>query len=100
MLDDTGYFLPCETAAEAAALSSLCNDPAALGFLTSASFPDAKRPITKALLQRLDLRAILRHANRRGLLDRAGATLVSELAIAPDSTLRDQIEQVFDGLPA
>ena len=66
MLDDTCYFLPCSSAAEAAALSALCNDPIALAFLGSASFPEAKRPITKALLQRLDLGAILERADRGG----------------------------------
>ena len=49
----------------------------------SASFPDAKRPITKALLQRLDLRAILERADRKSLLDRAAAVLADELAIDP-----------------
>ena len=38
MLDDTCYFLPCSTAAEAAVLTALCNDPITLGFLRCASF--------------------------------------------------------------
>ena len=71
MLDDTCYFLPCSTAEEAAVLAALCNDPIALDFIRSASFPDAKRPITKALLQRLDLAAILKEADRHLLLTRA-----------------------------
>jgi hypothetical protein len=83
MLDDTCYFLPCSSAAEAATLTALCNDPLALAFLASASFPDAKRPITKALLQRLDLRAILERADRRGLRDRAAASMAGELGLDP-----------------
>src|SRR5262249_9394807 len=45
MLDDTGYFLPCSTAFQAAALTALCNDPIALDLIRAASFADAKRPI-------------------------------------------------------
>ena len=55
MLDDTCYFLPCSSAQEAAVLTALCNDPITLAFLGSASFKSAKRPVTKALLQRIDL---------------------------------------------
>ena len=57
MFDDTCYFLPCYSAAQAAVLTALCNDPITLAFLRSASFKSAKRPITKALLQRIDLAA-------------------------------------------
>jgi hypothetical protein len=98
MLDDTCYFLPCASAAEAAALSSLCNDPAALALLVSIVFPDAKRPITKALLQRLDLRAILARADRPRLLDRAAAALAGELAIEPIPALLEQVARVFSAL--
>ena len=59
MLDDTCYFLPCQTAVEAAVLAALCNDPITLGLINSISFRDAKRPITKQLLQRLDFTAVL-----------------------------------------
>jgi SAM-dependent methyltransferase len=75
MLDDTCYFLACESAAEAAALAALCNHPLAIDFLRSVSFPDAKRPITKKLLQCLDLGAVLAHAKREDLLARATAFL-------------------------
>jgi len=65
LFDDTSYFLPCESAAEAAIfLGALTSDAATL-LLKSLLFADAKRPVTKKLLQRIDLDAILRH-------DRAG----------------------------
>jgi hypothetical protein len=95
MFDDTCYFLPCSSAPEAAALSALCNDPVALGFLASASFPDAKRPITKALLQRLDLRAILGRADRPRLRERAAGSLDAELGIAPSIGVMDQVEEAL-----
>jgi methylase of polypeptide subunit release factors len=71
MLDDTCYFLPCSSAAEAAVLTALCNDPITLAFLRCASFKSAKRPFTKALLQRINLKAILSQSGRRALLARA-----------------------------
>ena len=95
MLDDTCYFLPCSSAPEAAALSSLCNDPAALDFLASASFRDAKRPITKALLQRLDLSAILERTDRDRLMERAAEVLTDELAVDPVPAVLDTVEQVL-----
>ncbi len=95
MLDDTCYFLPCSSAPEAAALSALCNDPIALTFLGAASFADAKRPITKALLQRLDLRAILERADRRGLRDRAALAMAEDLAIAMAADWLDRSEEIF-----
>jgi hypothetical protein len=71
LLDDTCYILPCSSAPEAAVLTALCNDPITLAFLRAASFKSAKRPLTKALLQRIDLEAILKRADRPGLQARA-----------------------------
>ena len=48
MFDDTCYFVACSTAEEAALLSALCNEPTTLALVRSASFRDAKRPVTKA----------------------------------------------------
>jgi len=73
LLDDTGYFLPCRAAGQAATLAAALNGPESLGLLRGLSFPDAKRPITKALLRRLDLAALLRHADPAGLRERAVA---------------------------
>jgi hypothetical protein len=98
MCDDTCYFLPCSTAPEAAALAALCNDPIALGFLASASFPDAKRPITKALLQRLDLRAILGRADRPRLRERAARSMADELGIGPTPERLGEVEEHFAAL--
>ena len=48
MFDDTCYFVACSTAEEAAVLSALCSEPTTLALVRSASFRDAKRPVTKA----------------------------------------------------
>lgn len=55
LLDDTCYFLPCDSAPEASELAARLNGPVARALLTSLVFADAKRPITKAILQRIDL---------------------------------------------
>jgi hypothetical protein len=94
MLDDTCYFLPCSSAVEVAVLTALCNDPLTLGFLRSASFKSAKRPITKALLQRIDLPAILKRTDRRSLLKRAREIHELELGIDPGKAIPDEIERL------
>lgn len=60
MLDDTSYFIACETADQADYLVTLLNSPAAQSFFNAFIFWDAKRPITVDLLRRLDLRALAR----------------------------------------
>ena len=74
LLDDTSYFLPCESAAEAAVLLGALTSDAASLLLKSLLFADAKRPVTKKLLQRIDLAAILRH-------DRAGVEKGAQAAL-------------------
>ncbi len=71
MLDDTGYFVACHSFQQAILLSSLLNDPLCLELIRSMSFTDSKRPITKKLLQRIDLRVLLNQTNSRSLLARA-----------------------------
>jgi hypothetical protein len=63
MLDDTAYFLPCETLARAEALVAALNGPQARRFFEARVFWDAKRPVSKALLQTLSLAALLREAH-------------------------------------
>ena len=74
LFDDTSYFLPCESAAEAAILLSALTSDAATLLLKSLLFADAKRPVTKKLLQRIDLAEILR-------CDRAGVEKDAQAAL-------------------
>lgn len=55
VLDDTCYFLPCASEAEARLLGRLLGSSAAQEFFSAFVFWDAKRPITTDLLRRLDL---------------------------------------------
>ncbi len=75
MFDDTCYFVSCSSGMQAALIASLLNDPMSLAFLNSIAFWDAKRPITKKLLQRIDLIALLHQIDRSHLMPRANATL-------------------------
>lgn len=58
VLDDTCYFLPCQTESDAKTLIKMLNSKAAKGFFRSFIFWDAKRPITAQLLASLDLRKL------------------------------------------
>lgn len=60
MVDDTAYFLPCGSAEEAEDLARALNSGVAAKFFQARVFWDAKRPISKALLQSLSLEALLK----------------------------------------
>jgi hypothetical protein len=77
MLDDTGYFVACDSAQQAILLSSLLNDPLCLELIYSMTFTGSKRPITKKLLQRVDLRVLLDQIDKRALLVRAKTEAVN-----------------------
>jgi methylase of polypeptide subunit release factors len=59
MLDDTCYFLPCNSAAQAQAFTNALNSSKAKSFLDARIFWDAKRPITKRLLSKLSLKKLM-----------------------------------------
>jgi hypothetical protein len=58
VLDDTSYFLPCQTQVQAEYLGALLNSSTAQAFYEAFVFWDTKRPITADLLRRLDLRRL------------------------------------------
>jgi hypothetical protein len=68
MLDDTCYFIACNSAEQTAFLTALLNDPLCLEFIQAVAFQDAKRPITKSLLQRIDLKALYSKVNRQAYI--------------------------------
>ena len=69
VFDDTCYFVPCGSAGDAARLAAILNSPPSLALLRALVFTDAKRPVTKGLLQRVDVSA-LATAIPRGELSR------------------------------
>jgi hypothetical protein len=59
MLDDTCYFIGFQTFAEAAIIWAVLNSEICQTFLQSIVFWDAKRPMTKDLLMRIDLKKLI-----------------------------------------
>jgi hypothetical protein len=60
VLDDTCYFIPCQSGEEAHYLAGLLNSEVAREFFKSFIFWDAKRPVTASILGRLSLVALAR----------------------------------------
>jgi hypothetical protein len=60
VLDDTSYFVACRSEQEASYIAYLLNSGPAREFFSGFVFWDAKRPITIAMLRRLDL-SVLAH---------------------------------------
>jgi hypothetical protein len=87
LFDDTCYLVPCRSATQAALLTALCNHPIALEAAGALIFADAKRKITKGLLQRIDLSAILKQADRAELLARAATVLTDVLGLPADESM-------------
>jgi len=91
MLDDTCYFIPCYSSMAAAFLASLLNYPTCLDFIKAIVFIDAKRPITKKVLQRVDLRALFAQVNKDALALRTRQTL-AEMGESTEITLWPSID--------
>ena len=65
VLDDTSYFVPCESEAEALLVHDLLHSEPARGLLNALAFWDSKRPVTAGLLGRVDLLAVARELGCR-----------------------------------
>ncbi len=101
MLDDTCYFIPCYTSMDAAFLVSLLNDPVCLSLVESMIFLGAKRPITKKLLQRIDLISLYNLVDKQAFIARGTAelellegTLKQKKAVWP-SSIEDYLVHYF-----
>ncbi len=68
LLDDTCYFVACETLQQACVVGELLNHDVSIKFLNAIVFSDSKRPFTKKALQRLDIEAVLSHIDSSELL--------------------------------
>lgn len=90
MLDDTCYFLPFDTETEARLAAQVLNSKPCQDFLSTLMLPEAKRPITVELLQRLDLEALAREA---GLIEAWKQIIKSRPRDA--MPMEDQMELAF-----
>ncbi|MBU1985517.1 SAM-dependent methyltransferase [bacterium] len=93
VLDDTSYFIPCRTEAEANYITTLLNSDVARAFFLAFVFWDAKRPITVELLNHLDLLALAHEFGSETEMTR----YLSGVPEKQQSTLR-QSSQLSEGL--
>lgn len=94
VFDDATYLLPFSDAFECAAAHSLLVGPEASGLIASLAFWDSKRPVTKKLLQRIDLLTIAENVDRTTLVERA----LEELWRLGMIATADEMTQAFDRL--
>lgn len=94
MVDDTCYFLPCETEGDAQRLVDLLNSDSSRGFFRAFAFRDAKRPITAQLLACLDLAKLAEDAGAP--LPIWPKTRQTELVFGPGVAVKDA-KQGHDG---
>ena len=89
MLDDTCYFVSCDSARQAAILAAILNTETCLSFINSLIFLDSKRPITKKVLQRLDLSALFGRVDHDALLLSASQNLavLGQQPLAPNDLI-------------
>ena len=64
MVDDTCYFIPCDSKSEAEFFATLLNTETAQRFISALVFKDAKRPVTIDVLKRIDLKKLAEHAGQ------------------------------------
>ncbi len=96
LCDDTSYFLPCDNAEQAAIVAATLHSEPAKNLLESLVFVDAKRVVTKKLLQRVDLYAILSRSRDQILQD--AATISAGFALSTDDAF--DLEAEADSLPS
>ncbi|GAA4692734.1 hypothetical protein Prum_037980 [Phytohabitans rumicis] len=82
--DDTCYLLPFHDPAEAGIVAALLATDEAEGFFQSLAFWDAKRPITKKLLKRIDLLALAERVDEQELALGAQKFVAQLGAAVPD----------------
>ncbi len=63
MVDDTCYFIPCNTKQEAKLWENLLNSDECIDFLHSLIFFDAKRPVTNDILKRINFSELAKIEN-------------------------------------
>ena len=84
LLDDTCYFLPCETEADCDLFIELLTSKPATEFLSALTFWDAKRPITAKLLNQLDLAKVAERTGKGNTRNANFARLFASIDSAGD----------------
>jgi hypothetical protein len=91
VLDDTSYFLPCQSKEEAEFLAALLSSEPAKEFLSAFIFWDAKRPITVDVLKQLNLVALAKELHVEDTLTELIGVQASPRAHKPQRMLFDDV---------
>jgi hypothetical protein len=97
ILDDTCYFLSLESRQDAMLTAAALNSPTAQALLRSLTFVDSKRPITKRVLKRVDLAAVIRHTDPAMLLEEAARMAGPSVETPGASDIDDLLLRLDDG---
>lgn len=96
VFDDTCYFVPAESALQAAGLCALLNTSVCQKAIESLAFWDAKRPITKKLLQRIDLASVARMVSRKELRGLARKSMEQDLNLPiPETDILFGLDEIL-----
>jgi hypothetical protein len=90
MLDDTCYFVPCQTSEEAKLVCDLLNSSICRQFVSSIVFRDSKRPVTVDVLRRISLAEL---ARRVGSFDKFSSVVN---ATGPGGNDNSQMDLVME----
>ncbi|MCJ0893688.1 SAM-dependent methyltransferase [Rhodococcus sp. ARC_M5] len=89
VFDDATYLLPFEDPASCAVAHALLTGPETTDLIAALAFWDSKRPVTKKLLQRIDLSAIARATDPAALRERSATSAAAHgLVFEADSLTR------------
>jgi hypothetical protein len=100
MLDDTCYFIPCESAEQACVIACLLSQPNCIEFVHSLVFMDSKRPVTKRVLQRINLSALLPSVDGSKLAACVRGQLASLGLVPTDTPLEEHIIATPTAVPS
>lgn len=95
MLDDTCYFVPCQSKREAELLCSLLSTMEAKAFLQSLVFTDSKRPITIDVLRRVSFAELARLHGKVKQLERCLPYVTTGDATGCQMTMRMESENQY-----
>ena len=65
VVDDTCYFIPCDSKQEAEFFADLLNSETGRRFISALVFTDAKRPVTIDILKRIDLKKLAERVGQK-----------------------------------
>ena len=97
VFDDATYLLPFEDPSECAVAYALLTGAEAQDLIASLAFWDSKRPVTKKLLQRIDLLAIAESTDQASLVERALAELHRQKLTASSEDVEKALDTLISG---